>query len=66
MAAISPTSGQNFDFIFKLHKNNCRPHVMVCLNLVHNKAEEELLENDGSVSLFFFFFFFWSDYFREF
>lgn len=20
---------------------NCRPHVMVCLNLVHNKAKEE-------------------------
>lgn len=20
---------------------NCRPHVMVCLNLVHNEAEEE-------------------------
>lgn len=28
-----------FDFI--LNYMSCRPHVMVCLNLVHNKAEEE-------------------------
>lgn len=38
MAAISPRVVK-FDFI--LNYMNCRPHVMVCLNLVHNKAEEE-------------------------
>ena len=39
MAATFTTSGQNFDLI--LNYLNCRPHVMVCLNLVHKEAEEE-------------------------
>lgn len=38
MAAVSPRVVK-FDFLLNLMK--CRPHVMVCLNLVHNEAEEE-------------------------
>lgn len=37
-AAVSPRVVK-FDFILKFMY--CRPHVMVCLNLVHNEAEEE-------------------------
>lgn len=62
-ATFHQTSGQILICFLKITRK-CRPHVMVCLNLVHNKAEEgELLGNDGDVS----FSLFWSrDDFRGF